>query len=294
MRGKKIIRFATTVYTDDEAAGDHYHQLEQQMTVVRCMLGIIMALAFASHLCWGWTASLNRLQKRSPIPVRTASPVSITSLFAEKDATLNGTYPEEIKENIPETLDEMATLAIHHVAIKTRNITISAKFYSLLGYQITEKFRAGPAKAAWLELNHGSGISRLEIIEVPDYMLREEPGTRKQCFDLIKRPELLGYNHIALDVSVQIRKQSGEFGLSDWLDGLDQKSQQEFGKKIRIALEPTQQLIGRRVYELAFIYDPDGCLVELLHHQSTLKQPMASGWEPWDGKGWKGPKIELK
>ena len=37
-----------------------------------------------------------------------------------------------------------------------------------------------------------------------------------------------------------------------------------FGRQLRIALPPEQKVIGSQVYEMAFIYDADGALIELL------------------------------
>jgi catechol 2,3-dioxygenase-like lactoylglutathione lyase family enzyme len=172
---------------------------------------------------------------------------------------------------------------VHHTAIKTRNITLAMQFYSLLGFEPTTKFRAGPAKAAWLE-QAGASNSRLELIEVPSYMLNEPEGMKRRAFDLAQRQEYLGYNHLALDVSAAIQ-QKGLSNLTEWLDVLNEKSLEIFDKTLNVALQPQQRLIGSSVYELAFLYDADGALVELLHKQKDLEQQIDSGWEPWDGKG---------
>jgi hypothetical protein len=101
-------------------------------------------------------------------------------------------------------------LQIHHTALKTRNITNAIEFYSLLGYQVASKFRAGPARAAWLELpqentavSAASAISRIELLEVPAYML---PSPRVRAPNLMDLPAVLGYNHVALDVTYQIQQ----------------------------------------------------------------------------------------
>jgi catechol 2,3-dioxygenase-like lactoylglutathione lyase family enzyme len=171
-------------------------------------------------------------------------------------------------------------LFLHHTAIKTRNITLAIQFYSLLGFDVTTKFRAGPAKAAWLE-HKGSKNSRLELIEVPSYMLNEPEGMKKRALDLAQLQDFLGINHMALDVSNSMR----EFGLStlsEWIDALNIKSLETFGKTLRIALGPQQQIIDSSVYELAFIYDADGSLIELLRKGKDLPQQVDDGWEPWD------------
>jgi catechol 2,3-dioxygenase-like lactoylglutathione lyase family enzyme len=204
---------------------------------------------------------------------------------------------------------------IHHVAVKTRNITTAIQFYSLLGLEPTVKFRAGPARAAWLEHRSNFSVSatpRLELIEVPTFLLNEPEGRTIRSVDLMKRPELLGYNHIALDVTEAVSRLATEntnSSLIDWMRHVNDHSLKLFGKTLRVALEPRQQMIGETVYELvsrfislhflgsdlksqfvlvcaqAFIYDADGALVELIRKQSVLSQKVVSGWEPWDGKG---------
>jgi catechol 2,3-dioxygenase-like lactoylglutathione lyase family enzyme len=177
-------------------------------------------------------------------------------------------------------------LPIHHTAVKTRNITLAIQFYGLLGFELTTKFRAGPARAAWLE-QKGQGTTRLELIEVPSHILNEPEGMKRRALNFMDRQDFLGLNHLALDVSGSI-KQKQLVSLSDWLDNLNEKSLKVFGKTVRIALKPQQQLIGRGVYELAFLYDADGVLIELLNKQKDLSQEIDSGWEPWDGQEFSG------
>lgn len=197
-------------------------------------------------------------------------------------------------------------LVIHHTAIKTRNITLAMEFYSLLGFQVTTKFRAGPARAAWLELGSSTDADttgsscRLELIEVPSFVLDEPDGMRRRAYDLMDRQDLLGHNHLALDVTQQISEAASNWthddngstrgddlnqvtDLASWLQALNQTSIKTSNRMLRVALEPQQQIIGQGVFELAFLYDADGALIELLNKQSELVQPMASGWERWNG-----------
>jgi hypothetical protein len=175
----------------------------------------------------------------------------------------------------------------HHTAIKTRNITMAISFYSLFGYEVECRFRTGPARAAWMRfpVDHSA---RLELIEVPSYMLQQQP----RALNLLVRPDVLGYNHLALDVSAQIQKESesnpntNSSSLSSWIQGLNQTSVSLFNKTLRTAVyPPQQQIIGSNVYEIAFLFDADGCLIELLHNSNSLPQPVSSGWEPWNGTG---------
>jgi catechol 2,3-dioxygenase-like lactoylglutathione lyase family enzyme len=171
---------------------------------------------------------------------------------------------------------------LHHTAIKTRNITMAISFYSLFGYEVECRFRAGPARAVWLRLPEGG---RLELIEVPSYMLQQPRAP-----NLLVRPDILGYNHMAIDVSAQIQKESetdqhtNATSLTSWIQGLNQTSIALFNKTLRTAVyPPQQQIIGSNVYEIAFLYDADGCLIELLHNTASLPQRVLSGWEPWNG-----------
>ncbi|KAL9181828.1 hypothetical protein ACHAXT_012171 [Thalassiosira profunda] len=198
----------------------------------------------------------------------------------------------------------------HHAAVKTRNIENAIKFYSLLGFRVESKFVAGPARCAWLlhescsrdnsdnsNGNSNGPKSRIELLEVPSYMLDEPEGTTRRAIDLAKREELLGLNHFALDVTNNIPRPDNDDGasadgsacalyqLQEWMDDLNALSIERFGKSLRVALSPVKRIIGKEVYEMAFLYDADGALVELLNHSGTLEQEMDDGWAPWDGQG---------
>lgn len=203
----------------------------------------------------------------------------------------------------PET-SAVAVPIVHHAAVKTRNIENAISFYSLLGFRVETKFIAGPARAAWLirdgVTNESQTGARIELVEVPSYMLNEPEGSKRRAIDLGKREELLGWNHLALDVTGCIPRPGNDEGasevgtacalyqLQDWMDDLNAMSIKRFGRALRVALAPTKRIIGREVYEMAFLYDADGALVELLNHSTTLEAEVGDGWEPWDGKGFVG------
>jgi catechol 2,3-dioxygenase-like lactoylglutathione lyase family enzyme len=200
---------------------------------------------------------------------------------------------------------------VHHAALQTPNITRSIQFYGLFGFEEVCRFRAGPARAVWLDLlpavNAGGTTAdpppccRLELIEVPAHLFLPPgssgvnsqsqdsplPPPPPRALNVMGHPSYLGYHHLALDVTGQMLHESDD--LASWIDRVNETSVATFGKSIRVALRPRQQLIGRSVYELAFLYDDTGCLVELLNHVADLNQPVASGWEPWDGRGFVGP-----
>jgi catechol 2,3-dioxygenase-like lactoylglutathione lyase family enzyme len=292
------------------------------------LISILIIVALSPSECFFLVA---RTSKRN-INEYTGTPLSGGPIYASSsDLPL----PKEPQPQL------QPPLQIHHTALKTSNITNAIDFYSLLGYQVASRFRAGPARAAWLEIPQGNNAvpttttttttlstssaatSRLELLEVPAYMLTPLT-TARRAPNLMDRPEVLGYNHVALDVTYQIqhmqqqrdqkeldsmRRNTNTTGtaaastststtttatsttvspLADWMSLLNTMSVERFGKTLRVALEPQQQIIGRGVYELAFLFDADGCLVELLHQQSVLPQSVQSGWEPWDGQGFVG------
>jgi catechol 2,3-dioxygenase-like lactoylglutathione lyase family enzyme len=167
---------------------------------------------------------------------------------------------------------------VHHLAIRTRDIEMAIQFYSLLDFEVETKFLAGTVRAAWLRQEKGNSEGvRIELIEVPKGILRETEGTRQRAIDLSTRLDLLGLNHYALDVTSSI-KGKGMKDLKAWIDFINEKSMMKFGKTLRIAVEPQDQMIGQYLYQLAFIYDYDGALIELLNRRKRFSQQMVSGW----------------
>lgn len=186
------------------------------------------------------------------------------------------------------SLTSLSTPSLHHIAIRTQNITRAISFYSMLlsvdddGTESTSlsvtKFRAGPARAAWLE----ASFYRLELIEIPRWILEgEATGKLFRAPDLMAQNSILGYNHAALDVSIP---------LADFIQRLQEASFENFQKTVRVAVKPYTQIIGQAVYELAFVYDADGSLIELLHRQSIRNGTSLVGdpWAPWNGTNFKG------
>eukprot|EP00970_Alexandrium_tamarense_P000884 scaffold103_cov193-Alexandrium_tamarense.AAC.15 len=228
---------------------------------------------------------------------------SSTRIYSQNDGASSRTTNDQ--STSPNSIS--SSIYSHHVAIKTRNIENAISFYSLLGFTVESKFVSGPAKAAWLlherclnnnNNNNNSCVkSRIELIEVPSYMLNEPEGMKRRAVDLTKQEELLGLNHFALDVTGCIPRPNNDDGasedgtacalyqLKEWMDDLNALSLDKFGRTLRVALEPTKRIIGREVYEMAFLYDADGALVELLNHSGRLEQKVGDGWAPWDGKG---------
>ena len=264
------------------------------------------ALVLQLHLCISllcWTGPTSGPPWHAAQAFTPATAIAIITTRAHPHR--HGLLPLSSSADEPSTLNpQIASAAVtHHVAIKTRNITTAVDFYSLLGFRVEARFKAGPARAAWL-LHDGYAAdrdnsdarrpqSRIELLEVPGYMLDEAEGTKKRAIDLTKKEALLGLNHLALDVTgnIPVPADGGAaangtlcapYQLQDWIDDLDTLSVKRFGKTLRRALPPVKRIIGREVYEMAFLYDADGALVELLRHVTTLEQDMVDPWKPWE------------
>ncbi|CAM9693916.1 unnamed protein product [Ascophyllum nodosum] len=159
------------------------------------------------------------------------------------------------------TVDESVFRAAvnHHCALRTSNIVRAIKFYSLLGMKEVVRFRAESARCAFLE---GAG-TRLELIEVPASM---QPPDKAQ--DLTLDMRATGLNHIAFDVGPAIEASEGSpDDLRGFLSELNRQSEEIFGMSVRLAVSPFEQRIGQDVYDVAFITDADGVLLELLHNR---------------------------
>ncbi|HEY9597461.1 MAG TPA: VOC family protein [Cyanophyceae cyanobacterium] len=140
---------------------------------------------------------------------------------------------------------------MHHVSIRTANIHRAIAFYEQLGFTVCERFTAGITLACWME---GLG-GRIELIQIP------EP---KPAPDAFGDEHYVGYYHLSFDLT------EATSDLPTWLANLQESfaeasrsNPQEF-QPLKILLEPTQQMIGSRVYEVAFIADTDGLPLEFL------------------------------
>ncbi|MEA5464874.1 VOC family protein [Leptothoe sp. PORK10 BA2] len=133
---------------------------------------------------------------------------------------------------------------MHHASIRTADIHRAMAFYELLGFEVVERFTAGITLACWME---GLG-GRIELIQVP------EP---KPAADAFSDEHYTGYYHLSFDLTQ--RAQS----LPAWLEQLQQHAVSR-DTALTVLLEPRQQMIGNRVYEVAFIADADGLPLEFL------------------------------
>jgi catechol 2,3-dioxygenase-like lactoylglutathione lyase family enzyme len=140
---------------------------------------------------------------------------------------------------------------MHHASIRTANIHRAIAFYEQLGFTVKERFTTGYTLACWLE---GLG-GRIELIQIP------QP---KPAPDAFADEHYVGYYHLSFDLT-EITSD-----LPTWLNQLQAKfsdaakanPQEVF--PLKILLQPTQQMISDRVYEVAFIADSDGLPLEFI------------------------------
>jgi catechol 2,3-dioxygenase-like lactoylglutathione lyase family enzyme len=141
------------------------------------------------------------------------------------------------------------TLAMHHASIRTSDIFRAIAFYELLGFTVCERFTAGITLACWME---GLG-GRIELMQVP----RPRPAA-----DAFSDEHYTGYYHLSFDLTERVDE------LPAWLATLQAQFQQAATlgqvQPLQVLLPPTQQMIGDRVYEVAFIADADGLPLEFI------------------------------
>ncbi|WGV26947.1 VOC family protein [Halotia branconii] len=146
---------------------------------------------------------------------------------------------------------------MHHASIRTANIHRAIAFYEQLGFTVCERFTTGYTLACWME---GLG-GRIELIQIP------EP---KPAPDAFADEHYVGYYHLSFDVT-EITAD-----LPSWLTNVKErmelasKSQPQQLQPLQVLLEPTQQQIGDRIWEVAFIADADGLPLEFIRLLAKL------------------------
>ena len=135
---------------------------------------------------------------------------------------------------------------MHHASIRTANIHRAIAFYEQLGFTVNERFTTGYTLACWME---GLG-GRIELIQIP------EP---KPAPDAFGDEHYVGYYHLSFDLTDLTPD------LPTWLQALKTAfNQSEHLDPLKVLLEPCQQMIGDRVYEVLFLADSDGLPLEFI------------------------------
>ncbi|AFZ26440.1 Glyoxalase/Bleomycin resistance protein/Dioxygenase superfamily [Cylindrospermum stagnale PCC 7417] len=144
------------------------------------------------------------------------------------------------------------TKFMHHASIRTANIHRAIAFYQQLGFTISERFTTGYTLACWME---GLG-GRIELIQIP------EP---KPAPDAFADEHYVGYYHLSFDLTEMTPD------LPSWLDSLKKRlAVVDQLQPLKILLEPTQQQIGSRIFEVAFIADTDNLPLEFIRVLAKL------------------------
>lgn len=146
---------------------------------------------------------------------------------------------------------------MHHASIRTADIFRAIAFYELLGFEVRERFTAGITLACWMEGLNG----RIELLQVP------QPRPTADAFN---DEHYTGYYHLSFDLTAVTDDLPG------WLDDLKARVEEaaqlsEQVRPLRVLLPPQQQIIGDRVYEVAFIADADGLPLEFIRVMGTLE-----------------------
>lgn len=144
---------------------------------------------------------------------------------------------------------------MHHASIRTANIFRAIAFYEQLGFQVRDRFTTGYTLACWMEGLNG----RIELIQIP------EP---KPAPDAFGDEHYVGYYHLSFDLTATTDD------LVTWLESLKDRfttaaqAQPDQFQPLTVLLEPEQQMVGDRVYEVTFIADTDGLPLEFIREMS--------------------------
>lgn len=135
---------------------------------------------------------------------------------------------------------------MHHASIRTADIHKAIAFYEVLGFTVRERFTTGYTLACWMT---GLG-GRIELIQIP------EPKTSSDAFN---DEHYVGYYHLSFDLT------DISSDLPSWLKELKTAmGDRPELSPLKVLLEPNQQQIGDRIYEVAFIADTDNLPLEFI------------------------------
>ncbi|WP_448563612.1 VOC family protein [Trichothermofontia sp.] len=140
---------------------------------------------------------------------------------------------------------------MHHASIRTANIHRAIAFYEQLGFTVQARFTTGYTLACWME---GLG-GRIELIQIP------QP---RPAADAFNDEHYTGYYHLSFDLTERTQD------LPTWLATLRTQFEQAAATQpgqlapLTVLLEPHQQMIGDRLYEVLFLADADGLPLEFM------------------------------
>jgi hypothetical protein len=87
---------------------------------------------------------------------------------------------------------------------------------------------------------------------------------------LLQNERILGLNHVAVDLT------SLGGSLTEALDLVNRTSVERFGLAFKVLSSPRQQMIGRKVWEVCYVEDNTGAVVELLNEAGEMEEGMGS------------------
>lgn len=144
---------------------------------------------------------------------------------------------------------------MHHASIRTADIHRAIAFYRCLGFEIETQFATGYTLACWMVGQPGRIDGRIELIQIP------QPAPTADAFG---DEHYTGYYHLSFDLTELTPS------LSRWLTHLREalalagKTEPEQALALNVLLEPEQQMIGDRVFEVMFLADSDGLPLEFI------------------------------
>ncbi len=146
---------------------------------------------------------------------------------------------------------------LHHASIRTANIHKAIAFYEHLGFTVQERFTTGYTLACWMT---GLG-GRIELIQIP------EP---KPAPDAFNDEHYVGYYHLSFDLtklttdlSSWLKDLEDKMAIAKLAEGIARENNLEL-PPLKVLLKPEQQMIGDRIYEVAFVADTDGLPLEFI------------------------------
>ncbi len=184
---------------------------------------------------------------------------------------------------------------LHHASIRTADIHRAMAFYERLGFEVRERFTTGMTLACWME---GLG-GRIELIQIPEphpaadaFHDEHYTGYYHLSFDLTDRVESLprwladlrqafGMGESATPSTPQstmglaadsTTESATESTMGSAMGGAPDRDATVAGM-LRVLLEPQQQIIGDRVYEVAFLADADGLPLEFIRVLGYVHTP---------------------